>query len=442
LIEETKQRNNEVLKKHFSYDKRGNIKEIVEGEKRTEFTFGAINRLEEARVGDSRKLYKYHGTGARIGEVVESPTERLESAFTVDITKLHSNLLSESVNGTNTDYLWDSALLGMTGDRATSFVIDELGTPIELLSEDGITGAYAYDEFGVERRITRYSECGTPFTFTGYRKDTFTGTYFAQAREYLPEAGRFGGRDIVKGNIVYPITQNEYGYCYSDPENYVDKDGNLPTILIGAAAGGAIGGLGSIASDMIQGRKIDWKKAGKNTLKGAAIGGLAGAGVNPKVASIAVNTVEGAVVGAVSNRLTGGSLINGAIGGAVNGLITGALSGDKLLQNSYANFVGGFVGNTVTELLNNKDIKDKKKRKSFKAILATSAFVGGAQGILGGSLTTLGLKAIPGDGLYENIAKAVWSHGFLQFLGFGSGVPAYVLSDAICKNNMKYNCID
>ena len=59
LIEETKQRNNEVLKKHFSYDKRGNIKEIVEGEKRTELTFGAINRLEEARVGDSRKLYKY-----------------------------------------------------------------------------------------------------------------------------------------------------------------------------------------------------------------------------------------------------------------------------------------------------------------------------------------------------------------------------------------------
>ncbi len=37
-----------------------------------------------------------------------------------------------------------------------------------------------------------------PFGYTGYRYDNVAGTYFAQAREYVPRIGRFVGEDKVK----------------------------------------------------------------------------------------------------------------------------------------------------------------------------------------------------------------------------------------------------
>lgn len=86
---------------------------------------------------------------------------------------------------------------------------DMLGSPIGL------------EEFGAGK---------TSFTlgFTGYMYDDISDTYFAQAREYMPEVGRFAGRDIVKGTILQPLTLNNYNYCYSNPNKYVDWDGMTP----------------------------------------------------------------------------------------------------------------------------------------------------------------------------------------------------------------------
>lgn len=72
---------------------------------------------------------------------------------------------------------------------------------------------------------------------------------------------------------------NEYVYCWDAPEIYVDNDGQLPTIAIGAIVGGVIGGVGSVISDVAKGEKINLKKAGKNFVKGAAAGAIIGTGV-------------------------------------------------------------------------------------------------------------------------------------------------------------------
>ena len=64
------------------------------------------------------------------------------------------------------------------------------------------------------------------------------GTYYAQAREYQVENGRFSSQDIIGGFIEVPITINRYRYCWENPEKYVDLDGKLPTILVGAFIGG------------------------------------------------------------------------------------------------------------------------------------------------------------------------------------------------------------
>ena len=55
--------------------------------------------------------------------------------------------------------------------------------------------------------------------------DSIAGTYFAQAREYAPEMGRFYETDLISGKITVPLTLNKYGYCFGMPMKYVDLNG-------------------------------------------------------------------------------------------------------------------------------------------------------------------------------------------------------------------------
>lgn len=75
--------------------------------------------------------------------------------------------------------------------------------------------------FGAETKERKTSV--NPFTFTGYQQDKITGLYFAQAREYIPMAGRFAARDLVAGKIDSINSQNDYLYCEDDPNDYVDQ---------------------------------------------------------------------------------------------------------------------------------------------------------------------------------------------------------------------------
>ena len=56
-------------------------------------------------------------------------------------------------------------------------------------------------------------------------RDDISDTLFAQAREYMPEIGRFMGRDILRGRAEQPRSLNEYAYCHNDPVGFVDLNG-------------------------------------------------------------------------------------------------------------------------------------------------------------------------------------------------------------------------
>lgn len=66
-----------------------------------------------------------------------------------------------------------------------------------------------------------------PFGYTGYQADRKAGTYYAQAREYRVELGRFAVVDTIKGFTVASYTLNEYGYCWNNPMVLVDRDDSL-----------------------------------------------------------------------------------------------------------------------------------------------------------------------------------------------------------------------
>ena len=213
----------------YTYDRRGNITGMcVDGNTSKRFVYGAANRLD--KVIDSSGLvseYIYDAAGQRVKELIGN----VETEYIVDHSKEYSNLVQRERNGMNQRFIWeDSIPLAMKGDEEYYYLADLQGTPMHLMSADNaLIESYAYDEFGNELSgMDR--ESIQPFAYTGYRKDVVSGTYFAQAREYMPDAGRFAGEDIVSGSITKPLTINPYNYCLASPLIMVDRNGAFPSV--------------------------------------------------------------------------------------------------------------------------------------------------------------------------------------------------------------------
>ena len=303
----------------YRYDRRGNLTELTEnGVLKNRYAYGALNRLERAEgVGGIAARYQYNGLGYRTGKEVKTGAgSEKRIRYVTDLTREYHNLLERYEGESCQTYLWDGNVARMSerspetemasgGKLCRKYYLqDELGSPLRLSGADGSLGeAYGYDEFG--RDLYGNQGEAQPFGYTGYQYDSVAGTYFAQAREYEPQIGRFQSVDLMKGFPVYPLSLNEYIYCWDNPGIYVDNNGELPAIVIGAGIGAAVGGVGSIISDVSKGKKIDWKKAGKNALKGGAAGAIIGSGVgvvgtlsSAGASSVAINSVAAATAGA------------------------------------------------------------------------------------------------------------------------------------------------
>jgi RHS repeat-associated protein len=104
------------------------------------------------------------------------------------------------------------------------YLFDALGSPVDLVKADAsIAVRYHYDAWG---ELTGTSgQCSNPFQFTGYQRDPATGLYYAKARFYDPEVGRFLTQDPVTGEITRPQSLNLFAYAYDNPTVYTDPDG-------------------------------------------------------------------------------------------------------------------------------------------------------------------------------------------------------------------------
>ena len=206
--------------------------------------------LSYSNLGKARS-YSYDGLGNRIGikeyegkigygedglntileENLSKLTPSYEENYILDRTRAYHNLLQNKTikRGSQAiqSYVWDFNVAYMEeGEKEFTYLQDELGSTIRLLEQGGESQAiYGYDEFGEDTYCTQGQI--QPFGYTGYRYDNVAGTYFAQAREYVAGVGRFAGEDWIKGEISYPTSLNQYGYCYENPLVFVDRDGKL-----------------------------------------------------------------------------------------------------------------------------------------------------------------------------------------------------------------------
>ena len=287
------------IRKEYGYDKRGNLTAILEnGAWKKQYVYGAMNRLEEAvDAAGKQARYQYNGLGHRVGKQEGVlPKEKLEKldpqrrvgmeignsrqiTYTLDLTRQYYNLLERTEERQSQRYFWDGnvAAYEENGER-NYYLQDELGSPLRIEDSAGtIKESYGYGAFGEDL----YQNQGKmqPFGYTGYQRDSVSGTYYAQAREYLAESGRFAGQDLIVGFTEYPKTLNRYNYCWNNSLIYVDYDGKFPTIIAGAIIGGVVSFTSSIVTQVILDRKVNWKETFVDTVGGAIKGGIAGSGI-------------------------------------------------------------------------------------------------------------------------------------------------------------------
>ncbi len=238
LVEAKELNADQIIVKTYEYDKRGNqTKEYVDGLLQKTFTFDATNML--SKVVDTKKgelENHYNGLGFRVAS--NRPEEKIE--YLCDLSRDYYNLLERTINGETESFIYDNNVVSMSkAGRNYYYLQDELGSPMYMTGTDGMTvSSYAFDDFGRnidpltgKQRNHDYATNGNiiqPFAFTGYQEDEVSGLKFAQARYYDAKTGRFQSEDNVKGFISSPFSLNHYGYCFGNPIELLDNDGNIP----------------------------------------------------------------------------------------------------------------------------------------------------------------------------------------------------------------------
>jgi RHS repeat-associated protein len=130
-------------------------------------------------------------------------------------------MLQVSDGADSQSYAWDGNVAFADGN---AYLHDELGSPLRYIDSTGnVIESYGYDEFGCD--LYGNQGISQPFGYTGYTADTIAGTYFAQAREYMPQTGRFVSEDLIRGFIEVPFTMNHYTYCWNQPIDFIDLNG-------------------------------------------------------------------------------------------------------------------------------------------------------------------------------------------------------------------------
>ena len=185
--------------------------------------------------------------------------ERLVGAtYGADVLALEYDVdgfvVTRTVNGVATHYLWDRlgpvprllATYDDTGALLEHFVWDQTGllqvhdgagdvatvfrdrrSSVRGLSDPSgaLTDTWNYDVWGAP--VSHTGASTQPYGFGGMVMDDALGLYYAQARWYEPEAGRFLSMDPVHGTTENPLTFNPWVFGLGDPVHYLDPTGRF-----------------------------------------------------------------------------------------------------------------------------------------------------------------------------------------------------------------------
>jgi RHS repeat-associated protein len=293
----------------YVYDSIGNLISITSDTNQSIDFEG--RRLVEHIIGGVIYTYTYNDQGIR--------TSVSNGTTTTEYFLEGSLVLFEKTGNDAIYYTYDvdGSLLSMNYNDDEYFYIKNLqGDIIEIVDASGNTVArYRYDAWG---NIVHFWDSGlgiadiNPYRYRSYRFDTETGLYYFNARYYDSSIGRFISADSI--NYLDPSNEqglNLYAYGNNNPVMHVDPSGESFLLILGAI------------------------------FLGGTIGGFAG------------------IFGGAENEEWYSSFLDGFINSAINtiGLAAALATGGftAILWAGGMGFLGGFLGNTVSQLISGDD---------------------------------------------------------------------------------------
>jgi RHS repeat-associated protein len=262
------------------------------------------------------------------------------------------NLLEETISGAVTDYIY---LNGMPlsvfvpgGTLGTVYYVhtDRQGTP-QLVTNASQTAVWSttYQPYGTTPTIV--SSIVQNLRFPGQHFDLETGFHYNNARDYMPNLGRYLEADPIglSGGL------NPYRYANANPGRFVDRRGRD---VAGAVIGGIYGAVSAAygASNMPGATGSDIAIA---TVLGGLTGTVVGAIVPPT--SLLASAVAGGLAGELSDLvgqeeailMHGGTFnLPENVGAGLGGLIAGA-SGPLFLEMCPSPYLTNWAKTSISQ---------------------------------------------------------------------------------------------
>ncbi len=355
----------------FAYDQNGNLKTKTTASGTATYAFDVRDQLVETRVGEQISgRFAYDGFGRRYLKIGNEGIRQ----YLYDQTSLLEEFTETNVEVAKYEWGGDR-LVGLFrfNEPRRYFHFDALGSVAALTEGNGSVAArYHYDAWGRHRDPTELQASANRFGFTGHYFDTETNLYFAKARYYDPEYGRFLTADSFLGELDNPPSLHRYLYANDNPLTFADPDGNESVrqawgVEDAHAFWSAFGrnvayntwNLVSLGTLGRQDRLVELSAAGK--IGEAQYWGRTAINAGSSVAIVVAASMTGGAAAAGASALGAGTVATDAVAGVAAG-------------------VGGQAATDLIEV----GLLETKRAEEVRAV--DYAIAGGLGAVLGGAL--------------------------------------------------------
>ena len=211
-------------------------------------TWSNGRQLDEVEVGGKEYTYTYDANGQRMSKTWMNEYTEKYVYYGTQLSTIIRSSANGSIsltfiyddNGQALGFYYDTNLNDSNPGTKYYYVCNAQGDVLQLRDHTNAPVAnYYYDTWGKLLGITdangnaitasNHVAVFNPIRYRGYFYDTETGFYYLNSRYYDPEIGRFINADSVVIGATGAIKgYNLFEYCFNNPVNMADDNGNWP----------------------------------------------------------------------------------------------------------------------------------------------------------------------------------------------------------------------
>jgi RHS repeat-associated protein len=213
----------------YVYDADGRLSQVTRDGKTVVLSHDAVDHLTQVSVNGVNTQYLYDAQGNRIGEVSGGYTKNYLVAPNLINGLESTDLVTDGNGNVVSDYVYGVsgiiARLDTNGDPIY-YLTDSMGSVIGLVNGNGDrVSRIIYDGFGEVKSGDDGTSLGGDFRFQGQWLETESGLYYMRARDYDAKTGLFLSRDAVDVQQQSVEAFNPYQFAYNNPLVYSDPTG-------------------------------------------------------------------------------------------------------------------------------------------------------------------------------------------------------------------------